>query len=116
MTARPALQKCWNHSAREAVARCPECGHAYCRECVVEHHARVLCAGCLARLTSAPAKEKRRWSVAPLIRAGSAFVGLLVAWFVFFDIGRLLLSIPDKFHADTLWEQAIRESMREEEP
>ncbi|MCI0613826.1 rhomboid family protein, partial [bacterium] len=37
-------QRCFFHSQREAVVRCPECGRYYCRECVTEHLDRLLCA------------------------------------------------------------------------
>jgi len=116
VSARIALQKCWNHSSREAVARCPECEHAYCRECVVEHEDRIICAGCLVRLTSRTETPKRRLSVKPALRAAAAILGLLVAWFVFFGLGRMLLSIPEQYHADMLWKRALKESLGEEEP
>ena len=112
MSARPAAEKCWNHHEREAVARCPRCGHPFCRECVVEHDDRVICAGCLARLTSAVPKAQRQWSFRPIGRVVGTVFGLLVAWFVFFSVGRMLLSIPDRYHADTLWNKAFSDSMR----
>jgi hypothetical protein len=116
MTAAVASQRCWNHSAREAVARCPECSHCYCRECVVEHDDRLICAGCLARLTVPRVKARRRLNIAPIIQMGSAVLGLLIAWFVFFGIGRALLSVPDSFHADNLWYRAVGEVLREDGP
>src|SRR5512144_323405 len=117
MSTRIASQKCWNHSAREAVARCPECGHAYCRECVAEHEDRVICAGCLARLSAPVEKKKKRlWTFDSMVRLSGAIVGLFVAWFVFFSLGRMLLSVPDRFHADTIWTRTFSDSLREEEP
>jgi hypothetical protein len=115
MSARIALEKCWNHGLREAVARCPECGHPYCRECVVEHDDRVICAGCLAKLT-APSVPRRRVTATPILRGAGALVGLFVAWFIFFSVGRMLLSVPAKYHADTLWKRAMAESFRGEDP
>ena len=112
MNTRVAAEKCWNHYEREAVARCPECGHPYCRECVVEHDDRLICAGCLARLTSPLTKARRQWSFRPLGRVVGMVLGLLVTWFIFFSIGRMLLSIPDRFHADTLWKKAFSDSIR----
>ena len=47
-----SLQRCRNHAEREAVARCPGCGHHFCRECVTEHDDRILCAACLRKLTA----------------------------------------------------------------
>ena len=46
-----AHQRCFNHAVREAVARCPECGQCFCRECITEHDDRVVCAACLKKLT-----------------------------------------------------------------
>ena len=46
-----ALQRCLHHGEREAIARCPECGSFFCRECITEHDERVLCASCLAKIT-----------------------------------------------------------------
>ena len=114
MSIRVAAEKCWNHSAREAIARCPECGHSYCRECVVEHDDRLICAGCLAKMASAAATPKRQWSIQAASRLTGAVLGLLVAWFVFFSLGRMLLSVPDRFHADTLWNRAFSDSTWED--
>ena len=33
-------------------------------------------------------------------------VGLLVAWLVFYLVGRALLEVPDDFHAEKLWKRA----------
>ena len=112
MSGRIALQKCWNHSGREAVARCPECRHAYCRECVVEHEDQVICAACLARVALNSAKRHHPLSLNSMLRVVCAGIGLLLAWFVFFGLGRMLLSVPDEFHADALWKRALSQSMR----
>ena len=45
-------QRCFHHSHREAVARCPECRQFYCRECVTEHDYRVICATCLKKIAA----------------------------------------------------------------
>ena len=96
-----ALQRCLHHAAREAVARCPECARFFCRECIVEHEDRVLCAGCLARLTTVPPVALRRGrSVTPLVGAGA---GLFVAWLAFYFLGRMLLAVPGDFHASKIW-------------
>jgi hypothetical protein len=104
-----ALQRCWNHSAREAVARCPECGRSFCRECVVEHEDRIICSGCLAKITSAAEKPARTWSFRPVLRFAAAFSGIIVAWFIYFGVGRALLAIPDQSHAETLWKRTIED-------
>lgn len=95
-------QRCLNHALREAAARCPECAQFFCRECVVEHEDRILCAGCLRKITI-PAGARSRWggligkSLACLAATGAA-------WLFFFFIGQILLSIPSSFHEGTLWE------------
>ncbi len=97
-----SLQRCRNHAQREAVARCPECGSYYCRECVAEHEDRVLCASCLEKiLAGRPAA--RRFS--GLLAAGRFLWGFLLLWFIFYYLGSALLSLPSSFHEGTVWEQ-----------
>jgi hypothetical protein len=103
-----ALQKCFNHPAREAVARCPECTRSFCRECVVEHEDRIICAGCLARIVAARAKVGRSVDLSPLWRGVAAIAGLFVAWFLFFTIGRSVLSVPDDYHAGKVWKEKFQ--------
>jgi hypothetical protein len=96
-----ASQRCLNHSFREAVARCPECGRYFCRECITEHDDRVICASCLKALAlknTTPAR--RRINLWPAVQGAG---GLFIAWFVFYTIGRFLLGLPDKFHDQDLW-------------
>jgi hypothetical protein len=90
---RPSIQhRCWNHNAREAVCRCPQCGRSYCRECVTEHHARLLCAACLATGTpGGPARRRRRTTAAALILAG-----ILFAWTAFYLAGEALILITSR--------------------
>jgi hypothetical protein len=83
---------------------------------VVEHDDRLICAGCLARLTAPSEKPRRRLNITPLLRVSGAMVGLVIAWFIFFGIGRMLLSIPDSFHADRLWYRALGEALGEDGP
>ena len=100
----PALarQRCLNHPAREAVARCPECGLFYCRECITEHDDRVVCASCLKKVALAASKTPARcWNAWPLAQGAGGFI---VAWFVFYTIARLLLALPEEFHRDALWQ------------
>jgi hypothetical protein len=96
-----ASQSCLHHPAREAVARCPECGRFYCRECITEHEDRVICAGCLRGLTGTP--EKRKPRLGGVLVAGRCAFGFLVAWMFFYFIARALVSIPSTFHEGTLW-------------
>lgn len=94
--------RCVNHSEREAVARCPECGRYVCRECITEHDRRVLCADCLRRQAGEPAAGvvRRRWR--GLCAGGLA--GGLALWVLFYLLGQALLLIPSSFHEGTWWE------------
>ena len=96
-------QRCVHHAEREAVARCPECGRFFCRECISEHDDRVLCARCLSqRVTAEP---KRRSGFGQLIRACAAIFGLLVAWWFFDLVGRGLMLLPASVHEGTVWQE-----------
>ena len=97
-----AHQRCFNHGVREAVARCPECGQFFCRECITEHDDRVICAACLNKLTHV--SGRRSMALAGLMRLTNFIVGLLIAWFFFFLIGDALLRVPASFHEGTLWQ------------
>lgn len=109
-----ALQRCWHHPSREAVARCPECHRSYCRECIVEHAGRIICSDCLARLSDRPKEKKRSWPIVAVLRSATgAIIGILVAWMAFFSLGRFLLDAPDEFHARSLWKRTFGESVRE---
>jgi len=100
-------QRCRNHPAREAVARCPGCSRFFCRECVSEHEGRVLCAACLAGIMGE--KTAPRGRLAHLSRLLLAGVGIFAAWFFFDVLGHLLLRIPTSFHEGTVWESAAEE-------
>jgi len=103
-----AGQRCLRHPEREAVARCPECRRAYCRECVTEHDGRMLCASCIARLR-APAGADRAARgglfgvAARLLRAAGKAArlgaGVLAAWLFFHALGETLAMIPAATHA-----------------
>ena len=97
-----AHQRCFNHAAREAVARCPECGQCFCRECITEHDDRVVCAACLKKLTQPPFRQ--RPAFVNFLRAAQCALGILLAWFFFFSIGEGLLKLPASFHEGTLWQ------------
>ena len=87
-------QRCWNHEAREAVCRCPQCGRSFCRECVTEHESRLLCATCLktaARARSAPRGRLRR-----LAPAGMTLTGAILAWAIFFGAAESLITLTER--------------------
>ena len=96
-----ARQRCFHHPSRAAVARCLSCLRTYCRECVTEHDDRVLCAACLAPKTEKEAAPPR--GLATFLRAVSAAGGVLLAWILFYAIGRVLLLLPNAFHAGSIW-------------
>lgn len=96
------LQRCFNHATREAVARCPECRQFFCRECVTEHEDRVVCTACLKKLVRVPLSK--RPAFAKVLRVTQCAVGVMVAWFFFFLVGKILLTIPASFHEGTLWQ------------
>jgi len=87
-------QRCWNHEAREAVCRCPECGRSFCRECVTEHEARLLCASCLVAVTRA--RHSPRGVVRRLLPAAMALAGILLAWTVFYSAGEALILVTER--------------------
>ena len=92
-----AQRRCFNHAGREAVARCPECGQAYCRECITEHEDRVICSACLRKLRARPARARWpgwRW----LWRGVQLTASVAALWGYFYLVGRLLVSMPDRFH------------------
>jgi hypothetical protein len=94
-------QRCFNHTLREAVARCTECAQFFCRECITEHDDRVVCASCLRKLAGAETRHRFRagW-IAPLLACAAGFALL---WFVFYCFGAVLLSIPSSFHEGSVW-------------
>ena len=101
MTTDIAHQRCFNHAAREAVARCPGCGRYYCRECVTEHEDRVLCAACIAESHNLTASQPHSLTV---WQAAQFALALLVLWGFFYALGQGLLALPSSFHEGTVWQ------------
>jgi uncharacterized paraquat-inducible protein A len=97
---------CLNHATREAVARCPECGHFYCHECIAEHEDRVICAACLRKMLR-QTEKKRRPLFAWLAGATAFCFSLMIGWLAFYLAGKILLSIPTSFHDGTLWQNSF---------
>ena len=98
-------QRCFHHSLREAVARCPECRQFYCRECITEHEDRVICAACLKDLARPAARRRFHWTGVLIL--GECLAGVLTVWLFFYIAGRSLLAIPDSFHEGTVWESTF---------
>ena len=97
-------QRCFNHAAREAAARCPACSQFFCRECITEHDDRVICAACLKKLVRPPLTQRRGFVGA--LRIMQVFLGVAVVWLFFHTMGAALLSIPSAFHDGTVWKPA----------
>jgi len=90
--------RCFQHADREAAARCPDCERFYCRECVTEHEGRMICRTCLDTLLQESTveagsffKSLRGWAL--------AFLGYILAAYLFYQIGYTLLRIPSQFHS-----------------
>lgn len=95
-------QRCQQHRFREAVARCPECGRFFCRECITEHADKVLCASCLGKTleTSTKKSSRFRW----LFHLGHLFAGLMILYILFYYLAQVLLAFPSSFHEGTIWQ------------
>jgi hypothetical protein len=93
-----ALQHfCLNHNGREAVARCPECSQFFCRECIVEHDDRVICAACLKRVSAKKTRAGGRF--ARVLRHVFLFsASFLLCWILFYALAQGLLHIPAEIH------------------
>ena len=89
-------ERCRNHPAREAVARCPPCQRFYCRECVTEHDDRLVCAACLEKLGASSARRRSGRRV--LAAAVEGLLGLALAFGLFYTAGRFLAEIPTTFN------------------
>ncbi len=101
MTSNLIHQRCFNHALREAAARCPQCGHFYCRECITEHDDRVICATCLGKLAKVPLTQ--RAGVVGVLRTVQVLAGLVTVCLFFYLCGRFLLSIDSSVHEGTIW-------------
>lgn len=95
-------QRCFNHMFREAVARCPGCGRFFCRECITEHEDKVLCASCLGQKSNTIKEKLHRFQW--VFRLGHFFLGMMIAYVIFFYLAQILLSLPTSFHEGTLWQ------------
>ncbi len=98
-----ADSKCYNHASREAVARCPQCSHFFCRECITEHDDVIMCAVCLEK--SSKSTKQRNPFLKHLIRVLLCGISFFVLWIIFYYFGQQINSIPDGFHKETLWAQ-----------
>lgn len=98
-------QRCFNHSVREAVARCAECTQFYCRECITEHEDRVVCAACLRKVARLPFTQQSGFRA--VVRTAQLAAGVFLVWLFFFYLGQTLLSVPSAFHDGTVWKPSV---------
>ena len=84
------------------MARCPACGHFFCRECVTEHDDKIICAACLAKI--ARAAPARRQGLGGMRRVALGLLGFIVAWFFFYVLAQGLLQIPAQSHENSVWQ------------
>lgn len=96
-----AQRRCLNHVLREAVARCPECDLFFCRECIIDHDDRVVCASCVKKLVQTP--FSRRYRFIGFVRTTQLFFGVVTVWLFFYLLGQALLSLPTSFHDGSVW-------------
>ncbi len=97
-------RRCVRHSTREAAVRCPACGEFFCRECVVEHAGKFLCASCLAKRSATGSKRRQvRWAAVRRVLRASA--GAVMVWILFYWLGDLLLRVPLDVHDGTIWKK-----------
>jgi hypothetical protein len=104
-------QRCYNHMGREAVARCPECGRFYCRECVTSHEGRALCASCLSRTAAADQAGAGALRNLLHVLAGPLkwLAGICAAWLAFYLLAQGLLAIPTDYHDGTIFHEKTAE-------
>lgn len=93
-----AARRCYNHPERVVAVRCPECGRFYCRECASEFKDRFLCKICLE--SQLLETKNSSSSLQGRLRRGAGFaVGLLLCWFLFYGLARMIFAIPGYFHS-----------------
>ena len=90
-------QRCRIHPDREAAVRCPLCQRFYCRECVVEHDGRMMCAYCIGQLAKTPEPRKSSTAVWGIL----SLTGFLMVWLIFYYFGMGLARVPSSFFGGT---------------
>jgi len=81
-------KRCFNHANREASARCPNCKHDFCRECITEHAGKMLCVNCLKKTSQK--KKSQKQLLVPLIYTLLLTAALTVIFLCFVWLGRTM--------------------------
>lgn len=89
------------------MARCRSCGQSFCRECVVEHERRLVCAACLrAEMEGGQARSgggrRHRVPWAAVLQWAAALTAL---WALFYAAAAALGRIPAEIHDGLIWLQ-----------
>jgi len=84
------------------VARCRLCGRSFCRECVVEHEGRLICAGCLREGAGGESERRGNWW-GWLVVAGQWGCSLAGLWLLFYGVALVLRRIPSDIHDGLIW-------------
>ncbi len=82
------------------MARCRSCGLACCRECVVEHEFRLVCADCLRREAERAGGRGGRVAWAAF---GQWVVAAGVVWVIFYAVAAGWRRVPEVFHDGVIW-------------
>lgn len=82
------------------MARCRSCGQSYCRECVVEHEHRLMCADCLRREALRGQERAGRVPWAALVQW---VVAAGVLWVLFYGVAAVLRRVPSEVHDGLIW-------------
>jgi hypothetical protein len=85
--------RCRNHPGREAAARCVTCGGFFCRECITEHHERMICARCLVPAAQRGRGRRLFSAVVAMLRLAA---GVLILWCTFYNLGRFLIFVHSR--------------------
>lgn len=91
--------RCFRHGSREAIGLCVTCKKFYCRECLVVLEGKLTCSNCIVVETEEVTRPSFFKKAFMVFRLGW---GIFVLWFLFYCVGRVLLAIPDMFHASFL--------------
>lgn len=83
------------------MARCRSCGQAYCRECVVEHDHRLVCAECLFREAG---WARARTGRVPWLAVVQWVVAAGLVWLFFYGVAVALQRVPSEVHDGLIWE------------